>query len=154
SLPPNAPSILPDETEFLVSASVDFSKTYQEMQARLDETNREQLERLHKTSHSDPPVNVTPYDPFRELETNGHFKIRDELSPGFGNEIAVAGSLSAMQGGGFGFGMVLPEPNRNDSKNPEEAQEQKKRAEESSPALLLSVKDREAARHLMPKLLD
>ena len=154
SLPPNAPLILPDETEFLVSASVDFSKTYQEMQARLDETNREELERLHKASHSDPPASPTPNDPFHEIETKGHFKIRDELIPAFGNEIAVAGSLSAMQSGGFGFGMVLPEPNRNDSRNPEEAQAQKKRAEESSPVLVLSVKDREAARRLMPKLLD
>ena len=156
SFAPNAPSILPDDTEMLVSMSIDFPRTYHEMQAQLEVNHKEQLERLHKVPASHrTPGDEKLYDPFRDFETNGKFKIKDELVPALGNEIAVAGSLRALGSGTpFGFGIVPPSRPATEEKDTEEAKAQKKRDKESSPVVLIAVKDREAARRLMPKVLD
>ena len=93
-----------------------------------------------------------PRDPFAEFEKKAGFKINEELLPALGNEIAFGGSLKSMQGIAP---MGLQPPTSAATKpSPETEEAKKKQEEQASPVLLISIKDREAARRLMPQLLD
>src|SRR5437773_5022555 len=92
-----------------------------------------------------------PLDAFAEFEKKAGFKIKDDLLPVFGNEMALAGSLKSLQGAGpFNMGLAPSAklaPESVDGK-------QEKKESEVFPMLLIAVKDREAARRLMPRVLD
>lgn len=142
-----APSVLPDDTEVFVSASIDFSQTYEGM--------RKQEEIKAKAEPRQIPAggNEPPLDPFAEFEKKAGFKIKDDLLPAFGNEIALAGSLKSLQGAGP-FNLV-PAPSAKPSpESGDDKQDQDKKGNDVFPMLLISVKDREAARRLMPRVLD
>jgi hypothetical protein len=156
---PNAPSVLPDDTEILISASFDWPQTYQAMLARLETGNKERIAELRKIPVSHQTENDEKlYDPFSDFEKKGGFKIKDDLLPALGNEIAVAGSMKSLQGAG-GFGIMMapppaaPKPSP-DAKQAEEQQLQKQREEQTSPMILISVRDREGARRLLPKIME
>jgi hypothetical protein len=157
-LTPNAPSVLPDDTEILISASFDWSQTYQQMLARLEISNKERLAEVRKIPAAHRTENdEKPYDPFADLEKNGGFKIKDDLLPALGNEIAFASSMKALQGVG-GFMMMSPQratPKPSpDAKQAEEEKLQKQRDEQSSPMVLIAVRDREGAKRLIPKIME
>jgi len=154
-LTPNAPSVLPEDTEVLVSASFDWAQTYQLMLARLEISNKERAARLDKISAAG--LDEKPYDPFTDFEQKGGFKIKDDLLPMLGNEISFASSMKTLQGlSGFGIMMAprsTPKPSP-DAKQIEEDKLQKQRDAQTSPMVLIAVRDREAARRLVPKVLD
>ena len=89
------------------------------------------------------------FDPFAEFERKARFKIKEDLLPVLGNEIALAGSLNTLQGLGM-FGVAAPPSPK---ASPETADE-KQKAPENYPVLLISIKDRDAARPLLPHVFD
>ena len=153
---PHAPSVLPDETELLISASFDWPKTYQEMLARLEVSNKERIAEMRKVPIQHRSNNdEKPYDPFSDFEKKGDFKIKDDLLPALGNEIAIAGSMKSLQGAG-GFMIMTPQGGTKphvEGKPNDEAEAQKLQEQQGGPMVLISVRDREAARRLMPKIL-
>src|SRR5258706_140608 len=90
---------------------------------------------------------------YAEFEKKAGIKIKDDLLPVFGNEIALAGSLKSLQGvGGFNMG---PRPSAKPSPEAGDARDDKdKKGNEVFPMLLISVRDRETARRVMPRILD
>lgn len=136
-----AAAILPDDTEVVVSASIDFAKTYQEMkqQAEISAKNT----RLHTSDGAKASL-----DSFAEFEKNAGFKISDDLLPVLGNELAVAASLKAANMVNI-FGVPTP-PSSREPTNPND----KEKAPEPFPIFLIEVRDREAAKRLMPRVLD
>jgi hypothetical protein len=157
-LTPNAPSVLPDDTEVLITASFDWPQTYQQMLARLEISNKERISEMRKIPAAHRIENdEKPYDPFRDFEKKGGFKIKDDLLPSLGSEIAFASSMKALQGaGGFGI-MMAPRPapkSSPDAKQTEEEQLQKTRDAQTAPMVLISIRDREATRRLVPKIMD
>jgi hypothetical protein len=136
-----APSVLPDDTEVFVSASIDFPQTYEGM--------RQQAEARSKITTAN--AKLTTVDPFADFEKKAGFKIKEDLLPVLGNEIAIAGSLKTLQGiGPFG----MPPPSAKPSPEaPDSKQDQSKTGSEVFPMLLIGIKDRDAARHLMPHVL-
>ncbi|MCU1268034.1 MAG: hypothetical protein JWM21_4352 [Acidobacteria bacterium] len=158
-LTPNAASVLPDDTEILISASFDWPQTYEQMLVRLNASNRERTAELSRVPAAHrSPNDEKPYDPFLDFEKKGGFKIKDELLPALGNEIAFASSMKSLQGAG-GFGIMMapqraaPKPSP-DARQAEEEQLQKTREAQSAPMVLISVRDREAARRLIPKIME
>jgi hypothetical protein len=142
-----APTVLPDDTEVFVSASIDFSQTYEGMRKQAEIKAKAEPRRV-PAGTKEPPL-----DTFAEFEKKAGFKIKDDLLPAFGNEIAIAGSLKSLQGAGpFNIGptpSAKPSPESSDGK-----QDQEKKGNDVFPVLLIAVKDREAARRLMPRVLD
>ena len=143
---PNAPSVLPDDTEIFVSASIDFSQTHEGMrkQAELAAKNDQRPSRPAGAKEE-------ALDAFAAFEKKAGFKIKEDLLPVLGNEIALAGSLKTLQGFGM-FGVPVtrsPAPKA----SPETADE-KQKAAENFPVLMISIKDRDAARPLMPRVFD
>lgn len=141
-----APSVLPADTEVFVSASIDLSRTYEGMRKQA-ETRAKNDARKAQASGKEPPV-----DAFTEFERKAGFKIKDDLMPALGNELVVAGSLKTLQGAGM-FGPTAPaskpSPEKGDAKSESEL-----KGSDVYPVLLIAVKDRDAARRLLPRVLD
>jgi hypothetical protein len=155
SMTPTAPSVLPDETEVFLSMSLDLPKIHQGMLARLEESKKETIELMRKLPASQRREEAKPYDPFAEFETKGGFKIKEELLPALGGEVAVVAGINTLASSGVFFGMPRPAQKPGvEEKETEETKAQKKRDQESMPAVLISVRDRETVRRLMPKVLD
>jgi hypothetical protein len=146
---PNAPSVLPDDTEVFVSASIDFSQTHEGMRKQAEIAAKDVLRRL-KVSEKDGGA-VDLFDPFANFERKAGFKIKDDLLPVLGSEIALAGSLKTVQGFGV-FGVPAP-PSPSPKASPETADE-KDKAAGTFPILLIAIKDRDAARPLIPRVFD
>jgi len=139
-----APQVLPDDTEVFVSASIDLSQTYEGMRKEA-EIRAKASARQIQTSAKDAPL-----DAFAEFEKKAGFKIKDDLLPTLGNEIAVAGSLKTLQGVGVFGAPPPPKP----SPSPGEATTDHTKGSDVFPMLLIAVKDRDGARRLMPHVLD
>jgi hypothetical protein len=145
----DAPSVLPDDTEVFVSASIDFSQTYEGMR-KAAEIKAKAQPRQVPAGGKEPPL-----DAFAEFEKKGGFKIKDDLLPVFGNEIALAGSLKSLQGaGGFNIGPTPPARPTPETGNATQDKDKDKKGSDVFPMLLISVRDREAARRIMPRVLD
>lgn len=142
-----APSVLPENTEVFVSASIDFRQTFEGMRKQADIRRKSEIRRIPAGATEAPP------DPFVEFEKKAGFKISEDLIPAFGNEIALAGSLKLLEGmGPFNTRSrpaAKPSPEAGADK-----ESQEKKESEVFPMLLVAVKDREAARRLMPRVLD
>ena len=152
-----AAAVLPDDTDILVSASIDLTQTYQgmhkaaELRAKENEKLRQTINELKPNPGTGEPTNsLEPeLDAFSQFEKKAGFKITDDLLPVLGNEIALAGSLKNIESLGvafFGRPPATP-PETNASKD-------EKKPEAKLPVLLIEIKDREAARKLMPKVLN
>ena len=139
-----APQVLPDDTEAFVSASIDLSQTYEGMRKEA-EIRAKASARQIQTSAKDAPL-----DAFAEFEKKAGFKIKDDLLPTLGNEIAVGGSLKTLQGVGVFGAPPPPKP----SPSPGEATTDHTKGSDVFPMLLIAVKDRDGARRLMPHVLD
>ena len=135
----DAPSVLPEDTEVFVSASIDFSQTYQEMKKQAEATLKRNP-RIHESISAETSV-----DSFAEFEKKAGFKISDELLPVLGNEVAISISLKSMNQFGM-FGVPSPKTSSDDPK----AEKQP----DAFPIVLIAIKDREAARRLMPRVMD
>lgn len=147
-----ASSVLPDDTEMFVSASIDLTQTYEGMKKQAEIRARNEAKEsiyvkdnvvLSQTAEREPEP-----DAFAQFEKKAGFKIKDDLLAALGSEIAIAGSIKTLQSaGGFTLGAQVaakPSPDPNDPKQKNES---------VFPAVLIGVKDRETMRRLMPKVL-
>lgn len=141
---PDAPSVLPDDTEVFVSASIDFSQTHDGMRKQAQNSRKTVVQKLPAMDKDES------LDPFGKFEKRAGFKIKDDLLPVLGNEIAFAGSLKSLQGI-EPFGLVRGRPSQKPSP---ETTDDKKKAGGTYPMLLIAIKDRDAARPLMPRVFD
>jgi hypothetical protein len=152
-------SILPDDTEAFVSASIDFAQSLEgmrkqaEIQAKKDAQERYAIySRGQQVKRVFTPAREPAPDVFTEFEKKAGFKIKEDLLPALGNEIALAGSLGMLQGiGGFRIGVPGVTSPTNPNADPNDP---KQKAREQFPLLFIGVKDRDAVRRLMPKVLE
>jgi hypothetical protein len=142
-----APSVLPDDTEVFVTASIDLLQTYDGMKKAAEVKAKAELKQVPASAKE------APLDTYAEFEKKAGIKIKDDLLPAFGNEIAVAGSLKSLQGMG-GFNIGPPSASRPSSETGDGKDAKDKKGTETYPMLLIAVRDREAARRLMPRILD
>jgi hypothetical protein len=145
----DAASVLPEDTDVLISASIDLTQTYDGMRKASEVRAKATLDRLHATRQPQVDPAFDALDAFTEFEKKAGFKIKDDLLPAFGREIVVAGSLKTLQGlGGFNLGLRVPTNTGADK------DEQSKKQNDVMPVLLIEVRDRDAARKLMPGVLS
>jgi hypothetical protein len=142
-----APSVLPEDTEVFVTASIDLLQTYEGMRQEAEKKARAEPRQI-PAGGKEPAL-----DPFAEFEQKAGFKIKDDLLPVLGNEIALAGSLSSLQGASI-LGIAPPRTPKAAPDSDEAKTEKEKKGSDVFPMLLIAVKDREAARRLMPQVLN
>ncbi len=152
----DAASVLPDDTEVFVTASIDLVQTYEgmrkaaETKAKAEETSTPRVSPPGSVVNEQTSVPETSLDAFAQFEKKAGISIKDDLLAALGNEVALAGSLKTMQSaGGFGLGVMAPTPPEPDADKTDQSRKQS-----AIPTLLIQVKDREAMRRLMPSVLN
>ncbi|MGH9883135.1 MAG: DUF3352 domain-containing protein, partial [Pyrinomonadaceae bacterium] len=139
ALVPAAPSILPADTEFLVTASLDYAQIYdgalKTMQSEFEEVRRRARQPVKETQ---------PESPFAAYERMLGISFKEELIPLLGNEIAVSMPMKAF------IGAPPPPP----PKEPAAEGSKTEPPATVSPVVAIAIKDREAVRQLIPKLID
>jgi hypothetical protein len=137
ALAPEAASIFPADTELLATMSLDLPQIYAQM-------SRPRLKAEFITSQGKVLINKgnEPESPFAEIEKRSKINIKEDLLPLLGPEIAIRLPMTNM-------GMIgLPNMA---ATNPQVIKEQPKTNE---PVLAIGIKDREALRAVMPKLIE
>ena len=149
---PEAPSILPADTELLITASLDYPQIYDGILKNI--SRNESIARDGKV----PVKSTQPESPFAAYEAKLGIKIREDLLPLLGNEIAVSVPLKS-----FGLGLSQPPPTTSPStEQASEDQAQKTTppgearpvVSEPQPIVAISVRDKETLRLLIPKIID
>jgi hypothetical protein len=142
-LVPEAPSILPGNTELMVSLSLDLPLMYEGMLSRTN-SQIETEGGVAQTIHAD-----LLESPFAVYEKKLGLKIKEDVLPLFGNELAVSVPVTA-------FGLAAPTSAQ--ATPPATRDEASKDAapvvSERAPVIAISIRDREAVRALIPKLID
>ena len=150
----DAPSVLPDSTELFVSASIDFKQTYEgmrkqaEIKAKADNVSHSTVYENGVLVSERSRVREPGPDAFAQFESKAGFKIKEDLLPVLGNELALAGSLKTLQAAGP---FSIQAPARSSPKT--EGNKDEKKPEDLLPILLVAIRDRDAARKLMPQVL-
>ena len=146
-----APNILPADTEMLVSFSLDLPQIYSVLA-----TPRQ----LHGVLTSGPQPEKAEFQPtmIAEVEKQLKINLKDDLLPLLGSEVVVGLPLT-------NFGWIQPPPSESQSASPspspnasptpnavEPTKDETKTNQ--APIVVLSVKDKEAMRTLLPKLVE
>ena len=134
-----APNILPADTELMVSMSLDLPQIYTTMAKP-----RTREPALISRGNNVEVKQVEPESPFAELEKKLKINIKDDLLPLLGPEVAIRLPMKNM--GFIGLpGMAAPA-----APTAEEKEQQTK----NGPVVAIAVKDKEALRALMPKIIE
>jgi hypothetical protein len=145
ALVPESPSILPSDTELFVSASFDFPQIYE----GIVKAAHDQFEQMHpykvQTVKSGEPA--SPFEPY---EKKLGIKIKDDLLPLLGNEVAFTIPVKA-----FEAGPAEPQPSPSPAPAGDNDGVQKQTTPEGpSPIFAIAVKDRQGVRALLPRVID
>lgn len=140
ALSPEAANIFPADTEILLTMSLDLPQIYAAM-------SKPQPKQSYTRSHGRTVEvkEVQPESPFAAIEERLKIKLKDDLLPLLGSEIALR---LPTNGGGNLAGMALPGVIIGAGPATE------KQPDNAAPVLAISVKDKEGLRALMPKLID
>jgi len=160
AIAPETPNILPADTETLVTMSLDFAQIYASLSApRPTYAMRGREFKLEQTGELEPP--------FASLEKQLKIKIKDDLLPLLGSEIAVS-----VPSTGLAFLEPPPTPKTEPPSQPPPAPATppdaranenysvtvttKEAAKDEAPSIVivLSLKDKEGMRTLLPKIVD
>ena len=143
-LVPEASSVLPADTELLVTLSLDLPLMYEgTLKMSRDSEVRGTSGLAIKASQ--------PESPFAVYEKKLGLKIKEDLLPLFGNEVALSVPVKI-------FGVSGPHSSA--SPSPEPTGEGAPRTasagilRKSEPVIAISIKDKEAVRTLLPKIID
>ncbi len=136
---PESPNVFPANTDLFVSVSLDYPQIYEEMLKAIADSDAVARRYSRRAAREGPP----PESPFAYYEKKWGLKIKDDVLPLFGNEIALA----------------LPKrpkvaPGEPVASTPEKVEPKPTRPPEPIPVIAISVKDREGVKRLIPKLIE
>jgi len=138
ALSPEASNIFPADTEILVTMSLDLPQIYAAM-------SKPQPKQTYTTSHGSTVEvkEVVPVSPFAAIEERLKIKLKDDLLPLLGSEIALrlptnGANMMALPG------LIIGAPGA----------ATEKQSNNAAPVVAIAVKDKDGLRALMPKLLD
>ncbi|HKP46936.1 MAG TPA: DUF3352 domain-containing protein [Pyrinomonadaceae bacterium] len=131
---PQAASVLPADCTLFVSASLDIPQIYETL-------NKTILTSGDQRSNNSPTISTSGTAlVFAEYEKKLGMKIKDEVLPMFGNELALAFATKPLEAANTA---AAPDATPSKTKEPD-----------PDPILALSIKDKDGVRRLLPKLLD
>jgi hypothetical protein len=160
AISPSAPAVLPADTEFYASASLDLPQMYARLLESLQRTSQDPRVSYRSSGEdvvmwTDRPDTAATEAAF---EKKYGFKIKEELLPALGSEVAIGGTMASL-GLANEFGLPAPaKPKDPGPGNPSQLTGATAKPEDeeakNGPVFLLAVKDREAVKGLIPRLLD
>lgn len=143
---PESPAVLPGDSELVIMMSLDFPMIHELMSAFDSAHTSLQSGGVVNTSGDKPVIALQPTEltaPLKTIERITKINVKDELLPLLGPEVAVSmpmnnfGLIGLVIGGG---GQVQP---KEDPKTPPRM-----------PFIVLSLRDREGMRRMMPRILE
>ena len=144
-----SPSVIPNDTDLVLTMSVDFQQLYTRMQ-----TPAPQFVAVARTSTNgnlvvqpDGSSSVAPEPPLVHVEKLLKIKIKDDLLPVLGSEVAV--SLPLTEYNFLGPPRPPAKPASKDDARESEAKETAR-----APFVVISIRDKEAMQRLLPKILE
>jgi len=137
-LVPDSPNIFPADTELFAAVSLDYHQVYEGMLKAA--TNFEEMSRKIEGRPSMGPME----SPFIVFEKRAGIKIKDDLLPLLGNEVALA------------LPKVTPTPARSPAPTPEDGKDKSAppAPPDPSPVIAISIRDRDAVRKLIPRVIE
>ena len=139
---PESPDIFPSDTDLFVAVSLDYPEIYEGMVKSL--AQRDEMARKIGGSIS-PMTTPEPESPFATYEKLLGMKIKDDLLPLFGNELALVLPK-----------VTRPAPEASPQPSPENSARKgpPPAPPDPSPVIAIAVKDRDAVRQLIPKIIE
>lgn len=140
---PESPSVLPGDSELVIMLSLDFPMIQELMSAFESPQAYLESEGAVLTSTNKQVLVAQPAElaaPLQTIERITKINVKDELLPLLGSEVAV--SMPMTDFGLIGFAISGPRP-KDDSK-----------PAPRSPFVVVSLRDREGMRRLMPRILE
>ncbi|MEP6740972.1 MAG: DUF3352 domain-containing protein [bacterium] len=135
---PQAPAVLPADADLFISASLDYPHMYDgflKTVAGISDGSRD---------YSRQTVNLSqPVSPFAEYEKKLGLKIKDDILPLLGNELALA--MLAKN---------TIDNSTTSATSPTNGNQAKTNSPDPDPIIAIAVKDKEAVRRLIPKMID
>jgi hypothetical protein len=144
-LVPESSNIFPADTELFVAFSVDYPQVYERMVKAVTDVQEMAKKYEGRQASMAPP----PEPPFAAFEKALGMKIKDDVLPLFGNELAFALPAVPKPAVAVPEGSPQPEGPAGDNSG--------KKAQpppDPSPVIAISVKDRDAVRLLIPKIIE
>jgi hypothetical protein len=144
AIAPESPNVFPADSDLFVSVSVDYPQVYDGMLKAMVQAE----EQMNKNSRLPIPDGPRPENPFAEYEKKLGIKIKDDLLPLLGNELAIS------------FPRKTVAPVNQASPNPQPADQKPGAAnppvpvQNPNPVIAISIKDREAVGRLIPKIIE
>ncbi|MDQ1637526.1 MAG: hypothetical protein QOF62_865 [Pyrinomonadaceae bacterium] len=138
ALIPASPAVLPADADLFVSASLEYPQMYDGLLKAIAAMNERGRDYSMQAVSDAPAVS-----PFAEFEKKLGLKIKDDILPLLGNELAIA---------------LVPKRADDNSANPSATPaadtQQKVKTYDPDPIIAIAVKDKDAVRHLIPKLIE
>lgn len=144
ALAPEASNVFPADTDLFVSVSLDYPQIYEGMVKALARAEEQARKYNRGIARQSPPLE----SPFAVYEKKLGLKIKDDLLPLLGNELALA----------------LPKKQPTPTPSPANADGEKTTAgsaprsprssPDPTPVIAIAIKDREAVARLIPKIID
>ncbi|HUS11951.1 MAG TPA: DUF3352 domain-containing protein [Pyrinomonadaceae bacterium] len=146
AIAPESPGIFPADLDLFVSVSLDYSQVYEGMLKAIAHT--EELSRKYRR----PAVRdeTPPESPFAIYEKKLGLKIKDDLLPLLGHELAFALPKKAAKPASELEAATKPIEDKPASVGPYEHNP----TASPNPVIAISVKDREAVGRLIPKIIE
>lgn len=139
AIAPESPNVFPADANLFVSVSLDYAQIYEEMLKTIADMSVMSRRYTRQPNAEAPP----PESPFADYEKKLGLKIKDDLLPLLGNEIALV-LLRKPQ--------VAP-PDAATS-GPNKTEPKQTRPPDPIPVVAIAVKDREAVKRLIPKVIE
>jgi hypothetical protein len=142
---PASPGIFPSDTKFFATASLDYSQIYEGALKAI--ANAEELARKYRSGPASMD-NRRSESPFAIYEKKLGIKIKEDLLPLLGNEFAVTlpDNLSNT--------LASPGPSPEGPKTSNDKKENTARPADPAPVIAIAVKDKEALRKLIPRIIE
>jgi hypothetical protein len=140
---PESPNIFPADTDFFVSVSLDFPQIYEGMLKAMADA-----EARAKKNFGGVLNEAAPESPFAFYEKKLGLKVKDDVLPLLGNEMALALLKKAPSSS------PSPTPTSPGTEKLAAGEQQNMKVVEPNPVIAIAVKDREAVARLIPKLIE
>jgi len=145
ALVPESPNIFPSDTDLFVSVSLDYPQVYDGMVKAIANAEEQSRKYRNQSVKDGPP----PESPLAMYEKKLGLKIKDDILPLLGNELALALPKKAPLAAKGGPANPVPQGPATDNSEPKNT-----KAAEPNPVIAIAVKDREAVGRLIPKIIE
>jgi hypothetical protein len=147
ALVPESPNIFPADADLFVSVSLDYPQIYEGMLKAIASSDG-----LRRKNTSQPVKDVQPLEsPFAIYEKKLGLKIKDDLFPLLGNELALALLKKPTAATST---VPLDSGTQKPPSPPDNSGQKAERMAGPNPVVAISVKDREAVGRLLPKIIE